>query len=318
MTADENLGCRGLGISDVASEHRVMIMENYFNVNVASRYDVNTAIFLHNIKFWTLINLANNDHMHDGQCWTYNTLEAYADIFPYWTVRQIRTIIDNCIDYGLLSKSNYNQTEYDRTAWYALTYDGMKLYPELVQEKYLKRLISTQRDSNPASVLICQKWQMDLTELTNRSDGIDTPIPDINTDKIKTHTRKPSASVSVVKKLDSGIKVSDMLKDNPHKISEEHLTEWKKERIKPLTARVWTKTNQVLTQLVEKGLPAPRAFEIMLQKAWADIEVHYFDKYLSNKLTRPQPKFKDALETSEIDADPWKGIKRYAEVQDKK
>ena len=98
------------------------------------------------------------------------------------------------------------------------------------------------------------------------------------------HTREASPRVSVVKKLDTGIKVSDMLKDNPHKISEAYLTEWKAERIKPLTARVWAKTNQVLTELVAKGLTAQKAIEIMLQQAWADIEVHYFDKYLSNKL----------------------------------
>lgn len=104
------------------------------------------------------------------------------------------------------------------------------------------------------------------------------------------HTQQ---SVGFVKKLNNDFSVDEMLKDNPHKLSEEYLSEWKNSRRKPLTKRVWTKTNQVLTELAAKGLPATRAFEIMLQKSWADIELHYFDSYLNNNLVKPKLSVED-------------------------
>lgn len=155
-------------------------MQHTFNTNIATQFDVNTAIFLQHMAFWTFNNLANKQNIHDGQCWTYNTLEAFSDIFPYWTLRQTRTIIDKCIEKGLLSKGNYNQTKYDRTVWYALSYEGFCLFPELIQEKYLKLLICTENPDKPLSSLICQKWQIHLSKLTDPFAEIDTPIPDIN------------------------------------------------------------------------------------------------------------------------------------------
>lgn len=147
-------------------------MDHAFNTNIAAEYDVNIAILLQNFKFWTFNNLANNRHIYDGLCWSYDTLEALADLFPYWSRRQIERIINNAFDAGLLQKGNYNQTKYDRTVWYALTPLAYSFYPELLKEKYLKSLYLS----------ISPNGEMDFTKWRNRFPQTVTPIPDTNPD----------------------------------------------------------------------------------------------------------------------------------------
>ena len=56
--------------------------EFHFNAELAQRYGVDGAIFLHAMAFWVAKNQANGRHFHDGRTWTYNTLEALAKLFP--------------------------------------------------------------------------------------------------------------------------------------------------------------------------------------------------------------------------------------------
>lgn len=132
-------------------------MHHSFDINIANKYGVNVAIFLNNMAFWIQKNIANNKHFHDGNYWTYNTVEAYTQLFPYWTTRQVRNVIDKCIKLGLILESNYNITTYDRTKWYALTEHAAQLL----------------------NITICQKGQMDSSKVTNGFDRNDKPIPDI-------------------------------------------------------------------------------------------------------------------------------------------
>jgi hypothetical protein len=158
-------------------------MEHAFNVAVAKEHDVNIAIFLQNMKYWTFNNLANKRNIHDGYCWTYNTLDALCLIFPYWSLKQIRTIIEHCIEKQLIIKGNYNKTNYDRTCWYALTPKSYDFFPELMQDVFINDL----NTSLPQQNSICPKGQMDLPIWANGSVQKGRPIPDTIPDT-KTHT----------------------------------------------------------------------------------------------------------------------------------
>lgn len=147
---------------------------------VAKEFGVDIAIFLQNIAFWTQTNLANERHIHDGHCWTYNTLDAFAEIFPYFTVKMIRRIIDKAVDEGLIIKGNYNTTKYDRTNWYALTPKSFAYFDQLANAKNIKML-------DTAFWPICPNGQMEKTEWANRFDEKGRPIPDNKTDN-KTDT----------------------------------------------------------------------------------------------------------------------------------
>lgn len=135
-------------------------MHHSFDISIAEIFGVNVAIFLNNMSFWIHKNIANEKHFYDGNYWTYNSVKAYKTLFPYWTDKQLRLIIDKCLKYGLIVKGNYNKSKYDQTSWYAFTAEGLKLL----------------------NITICPDGQINSPDSTNLMSKKDKPIPDINTD----------------------------------------------------------------------------------------------------------------------------------------
>lgn len=129
---------------------------NYnFDIAIAQELGVSAAIVVQNLQFWIKKNEANDKHFHDGRYWTFNSIKAWKDLFPFWSDRQIRKILDDLISKGIIIKGNYNELKYDRTLWYAFTDYGIS---------------------------ILHNCQMKVPDLSNRSDKNVEPIPDINTD----------------------------------------------------------------------------------------------------------------------------------------
>ena len=91
-----------------------------FDCKLAEKYGVDEAIFLHNLYFWIVKNEANGQHHHEGRTWTYNSMAAFAKLFPFWSKRQVERIIRNLVANGALLEGNFNTLPYDRTKWYAL------------------------------------------------------------------------------------------------------------------------------------------------------------------------------------------------------
>ena len=80
---------------------------------------------LWNLDYWIQKNKANGRHFHDGFWWTYNTLGAFVELFPFWSTKQIRRILTKLESAGVLRTGNYNNTARDRTVWYAIDYDAL-------------------------------------------------------------------------------------------------------------------------------------------------------------------------------------------------
>src|SRR5690606_9437487 len=131
--------------------------------------NVNVAIFLNNLAFWIHKNQANKKHFHDGRYWTYNTQEAFTELFPYWTRQNLRTVIKYCIDNNLIIKGNYNETTYDRTQWYSLTDLGLSLFD---------CFNNTQKTPNNEPIPIGWNQPMERLEPTNELVRTNQPIPD--------------------------------------------------------------------------------------------------------------------------------------------
>ena len=127
-------------------------MEHSFDIEIAKEYGVNCAVILNNLYFWIQKNEANGDHYHDGLYWTFNSVKAFNDLFPYLSEKQIRSALSKLEDDGIIKTGNYNKVAYDRIKWYAITQKGIS---------------------------ILTKRQMEINQT-------DTPIPDINTDKKNT------------------------------------------------------------------------------------------------------------------------------------
>lgn len=136
-----------------------------FDPQIAKEYGVNAAIIFQNLAYWIEHNRANETNFHDGRYWTYNSVRAFAALFPYLTDKQIRGALKKLEDGGMILVGNYNKSAYDRTRWYALAEKGLSIYT---------------------------KGQMNFADRENENAPEGEPIPDINTEV--TTTSKPDIS----------------------------------------------------------------------------------------------------------------------------
>lgn len=68
-------------------------VNHVFDVNDAVNHGLEKAVILANFKYWIKSNLANNRNIYAGMCWTYNTVEALAELFPYINATKIGRIL---------------------------------------------------------------------------------------------------------------------------------------------------------------------------------------------------------------------------------
>lgn len=133
-------------------------MEHSFDVDIAKEYGVNCAILLRHLYFWIEKNRANERHFYDDSYWTYSSVKALTELFPYMSKNTIVRSIQKLVDDGLLIEGNFNKSSYDRTKWYALTDLGYS---------------------------ICEKSEIHLPKFRNGNTQSQKPIPDILTDTIQ-------------------------------------------------------------------------------------------------------------------------------------
>jgi hypothetical protein len=94
-------------------------LNHSFDIGHAHVYGVVPAILINNFQFWIARNKANGENLRDGRTWTYNSVKAYQQQFPYLTVDQIRYAIDKLVEMGVLVVGNFNEARRDQTKWYA-------------------------------------------------------------------------------------------------------------------------------------------------------------------------------------------------------
>lgn len=263
-------------------------MINHFNSNIAVAYGINTAIFVQQLSQWTFLNLVNKHNIHDGLCWSFNTLEAYEDIFPYWTRRQLETLISNAVKDGLVIKGNYNKHKYDRTCWYALTHKGLSYFPELITEKHLHTLsqsISPNCEMYDISQTHTKNVDQHFAELCQAFHINVTTIPTTNTTKDNISKdilgNAEEEKIKPTPKTKKGVfGIIELKSNNPHEIPESMLSDWlevRKEKRQKMTATAWQETNETLSKIEKQLNISPiDAFKKMVTKSWASIELEYF------------------------------------------
>lgn len=138
-------------------------MIHSFNVELAKRYGILEAILIQNIYYWIEKNIANGKHYYDGRYWTYNSVKALSELFPYSSSDKIRRALDNLVKNNILLKGNYNKANFDKTLWYSFT---------------------------DYAISIMQECQMLLANMPNGVGNSANPIPNINTNN-KTNNNTP-------------------------------------------------------------------------------------------------------------------------------
>lgn len=144
---------------------------HFFDVNIAKEYGVHCAVVFQHIWHWVKKNEANETNYYDGKYWTYNSIKAFGDLFPYLSKKQIETALKKLRDEGLIETGNYNVVRYDRTLWYAVTEKGKSII------MYGENRFSNDVESNS------QIGEIENANLGNRIPSEVEPIPYINTNR---------------------------------------------------------------------------------------------------------------------------------------
>lgn len=145
--------------------------DHHFNVEIAKECGVNASILFSNIAYWIEHNKANGINFHDGYYWTFNSMKAFSELFPYFSEKQIKTALKKLEDDGLIMTGNYNKLPFDRTKWYAVTNKGYTI------------LNQGNADEQNVPIDETEKSNEIRPESPMRLDQKDRAIPDINTDE---------------------------------------------------------------------------------------------------------------------------------------
>ena len=210
-------------------------MNHTFDVDIAIEYGADVAVIVSNLEYWIMKNKANKTHIHDGKVWTYNSVKAFSELFPYWTDNQIRRILATMKDKGIIETGNYNKLGYDRTIWYTFT-DAFLL--------------------NHKS--ICGNAQIDLAKNTNGFGETQTPIPDSKQNsKPNDKPYKETDEMSQAKSLASLLLSESRKHDDKLKIGKDEATikSWAVdiEKLLRIDQRDYSKIEQVIKWCKEDG-----------------------------------------------------------------
>ena len=159
-------------------------MINSFDTDVAMAVGIPAAIIYKNIQFWCEKNLTNGQNIHDGYAWTYNSISAFCQQFPYLSKKQVEKALKDLEEAGYIISGHFNKQSYDRTKWYA----------DVKKEK-----------------CISPGGEMDLPVRGNGFTLEGKPIPDINTN-IKPNNKKVSKEPAG---FDAVIDSFDFIDDDP-------------------------------------------------------------------------------------------------------
>lgn len=125
-------------------------MEHSFDIDIAKEYGIPCAILLKHLFYWTEKNRANEKHCIDGEYWTYCSVKAFNELFPYMSAKTIRNALIKLEDNEIIKSGCFNTQNYDRTKWYSITKKGKSL---------------------------CLKGKLDFTKRENGSTQKGEPIP---------------------------------------------------------------------------------------------------------------------------------------------
>lgn len=102
-------------------------MTHCFDSEHAVKYGLEEAIFIYHFRYWILNNRANKRNFHEGRTWTYNSISAFIETFPYLSYKQVRRVLDSLKKQNVMVTGNFSDNKYDQTLWYAFSDESIFL-----------------------------------------------------------------------------------------------------------------------------------------------------------------------------------------------
>lgn len=93
---------------------------HYFRVDDATKYGIDKAVILQNLRFWLDHVRANERNLFEGHYWVYNSGKALSELFPYLKATKIARLLRELEEDCAIMTGNYNESAYDRTKWYSM------------------------------------------------------------------------------------------------------------------------------------------------------------------------------------------------------
>lgn len=127
----------------IKTPHRVTPFQDgyiYFSIIFAKKYGIKEAVVLNHILYWIKKNIVNKNRRNfkDGKYWTQLSVKSLSDTFPFWTERQIRTIINKLLTKKAIEKRPCNNIQYYRANYYTVTENVFNTYEKLVSKIHSK------------------------------------------------------------------------------------------------------------------------------------------------------------------------------------
>ncbi len=100
---------------------------------LATLIGLNEALVLQQIEYWVNIKETSDkkgkrtikENYADGFYWTYNTVEGWAEEFPFWSRDTVKRTLKKLRDNNYVVTGNYNGEAYDRTLWYRVNHEEL-------------------------------------------------------------------------------------------------------------------------------------------------------------------------------------------------
>ena len=102
-------------------------MYHRFNVEVATRYGVPCALVLGHIDYLVEKARSDGEKRRNGKYWVSKSVKKIAELYPYYTEKQVRRAIDKLRAEGLVVTGHFPTGECPSTLWYTLTKKGKTL-----------------------------------------------------------------------------------------------------------------------------------------------------------------------------------------------
>ena len=90
-----------------------------FDTGYAIAYGCEEAIMIKHFQYFITANANRGINYFEGRTWTFDRLEDFCKHFPYWTIKQVRRILNSLIRQGVIIRDEFNAHWSNRTQWYA-------------------------------------------------------------------------------------------------------------------------------------------------------------------------------------------------------
>ena len=105
------------------------------------------ALFLQQLHY----RLLQSEHIIDGRPWVYNSMVAWREQFPFWSIDTMKRTITSTRKHSLILTRDYNNLKQDRTLWYTIDYDVLYSLEDMHQT--LGQFAPVQKGNLPSSSL---------------------------------------------------------------------------------------------------------------------------------------------------------------------